>query len=55
MKIYRAWVMASGRWDTTIGYFWTRKDAERSLPQNRGAADSAVGVDEIQMPPKEDE
>jgi len=52
MKIYRAWFMTAGRWDTTIGYFWTREDAESTLPQPRGAADGEVGVDEIYMPPK---
>jgi len=54
MKIYRAWFMTAGRWDTTIGYFWTREDAESSLPKNRGAASGdSAGVDEIQMPPRD--
>jgi len=50
VKIYRSWYMTAGRWDTTIGYFWTRKEAEGSLPTNRGAASGDVGIEEIRMP-----
>lgn len=49
MKIYRAWCMTAGRWDTTIGYFENKKDAERSLPTSSGAADPEVGVEEIDV------
>ena len=50
MKAYRAWYMTAGRWDTTIGYFASKEDAEAALPQ-RTAADPEAGVDEIEIIP----
>ena len=50
MKVYRAWYMTAGRWDTTIGYFASEEDTEATLPP-RTAADPEAGVEEINVIP----
>ena len=51
MKIYRAWYTTTGRWDTTVGYFASKEDAEAVLLPRRTAADPEAGVDEIEIIP----